>query len=102
MDLAAVFALSLLGCYFFVAWWRLTAYATRRFDGHHLYFRAAFCGVIFFALALAVRVRCSNRQARLILCARPRAESTIRSSKSRITSAQAANPLSWNAPLEGT
>jgi hypothetical protein len=55
VDLAAVFALSLLGGYFFVAWWRLTAYATRRFDGHHLYFRAAICGVIFFALALGAR-----------------------------------------------
>jgi hypothetical protein len=55
VDLAAVFALSLLGGYFFAAWWRFTAYATRRYDGHHLYFRAAACGIIFFALALALR-----------------------------------------------
>jgi hypothetical protein len=57
MDLAAVFALSLLGGYFFAAWWRLTSYATRRYEGHHLYFRAALCGVIFFALALLLRTQ---------------------------------------------
>ena len=56
MDLAAVFLLSLLGGYFFASWWRLTAYATRRYDGHHLYFRAALCGTIFFAAALALRL----------------------------------------------
>ncbi len=55
MDLAAVFALSLLGGYFFAAWWRLTAFATRRYEGHHLYFRAAFWGVIFYVLALVLR-----------------------------------------------
>lgn len=55
MDLAAVFLLSLLGGYFFVYTWRLTAYSTQRVEGHHLYFRAAFCGVIFFALALLIR-----------------------------------------------
>lgn len=48
MELAAVFGLSLLGGYFFAAWWRLTSYATRRYEGHHLYFRAALCGVVFF------------------------------------------------------
>jgi hypothetical protein len=56
VDLAAVFLLSLLGGYFFAAWWRLTAYATRRYDGHHLYFRAALCGVISFIVALALRI----------------------------------------------
>lgn len=55
MDLAAVFLLSLLGGYFFAYWWRLTAYSTRRVEGHHLYFRAAFCGVIFFGIALLAR-----------------------------------------------
>ncbi len=55
MDLAAVFALSLVGGYFFAAGWRLTAYATHRIEGHHLYFRAALCGVIFFGLALLLR-----------------------------------------------
>lgn len=55
MDLAAVFLLSLLGGYYFAYWWRLTAYATRRVDGHHVYFRAALCGAIFFAIALGVR-----------------------------------------------
>jgi hypothetical protein len=55
LDLAAVFLLSLLGGYFFAAWWKVTAYATRRSEGHHLYFRAALCGVIFFACALALR-----------------------------------------------
>lgn len=55
MDLAAVFLLSLLGGYFFAYWWRLTAYSTRRVEGHHLYFRAAFCGIILFGLALLLR-----------------------------------------------
>jgi hypothetical protein len=55
VDLAAVFLLSLLGGYFFVYTWRLTAYSTQRVEGHHLYFRAAFCGVIFFAIALLLR-----------------------------------------------
>jgi hypothetical protein len=55
VDLAAVFLLSLLGGYFFVYTWRLTAYSTRRVEGHHLYFRAAFCGVVFFAIALLLR-----------------------------------------------
>jgi hypothetical protein len=55
VDLAAVFLLSLLGGYFFAYWWRLTAYSTRRVEGHHLYFRAAFCGVIFFAMAILLR-----------------------------------------------
>ena len=55
MDLAAVFLLSLIGGYFFAYWWRLTAYSTRRADGQHLYFRAALCGVILFAIALSMR-----------------------------------------------
>jgi hypothetical protein len=55
VDLAAVFLLSLLGGYYFASLWRLTAFATRRVEGHHLYFRAALCGVICFAAALLLR-----------------------------------------------
>lgn len=55
MDLAAVFLLSLLGGYFFSYLWKRTAYSTRRAEGHHLYFRAAFCGVLLFAAALGLR-----------------------------------------------
>ena len=55
MDLAAVFLLSLLGGYYFASLWRLTAYSTRKVDGHHLYFRAAFCGAVFFGLALLLQ-----------------------------------------------
>ena len=55
MDLAAIFLLPLLGGYCFAYIWRATAYATRRAEGHHLYFRAALCGVMFFSLALAIR-----------------------------------------------
>jgi hypothetical protein len=55
VDLAAVFLLSLLGGYYFACSWRLIAYSTRRVEGHHLYFRAALCGVIFFAIALVLR-----------------------------------------------
>jgi hypothetical protein len=55
VDLAAVFLLSLLGGYFFAYLWKRTAYATRRAEGHHLYFQAAFCGVLLFAVALGLR-----------------------------------------------
>lgn len=55
MDLAAVFLLSLLGGYYFSILWRLTAFSTRRVDGHHLYFRAALYGAIFFAVALVLK-----------------------------------------------
>ena len=55
MDLAAVFALSLLGGYYFALRWRLMAYATRRVEGHHLYFRAALSGVVLFLIALGLR-----------------------------------------------
>jgi hypothetical protein len=56
MDLAAVFLLSLLGGYGFASLWRFTSYETRRTDGHHLYFRAAFYGAVFFAAAFMLRV----------------------------------------------
>jgi hypothetical protein len=56
VDLAAVFLLSLLGGYYFAITWRLTAFSTKKADGHHLYFRAALYGVILFALALTLRV----------------------------------------------
>jgi hypothetical protein len=56
VDLAAVFLLSLLGGYYFAITWRFTAFSTKKADGHHLYFRAAFYGVILFALALILRV----------------------------------------------
>jgi hypothetical protein len=55
MDVAAVFALSLLGGYFFASYWRLTAFSTKREEGHHLYFRAALFGVVLFLLALFLR-----------------------------------------------
>jgi hypothetical protein len=57
MDLAAVFLLSLLGGYYFASLCHFTAYSTRRVEGHHLYFRAALFGVIFFAASLLLR-RC--------------------------------------------
>jgi hypothetical protein len=37
--LAAVFLLSLLGGYYLAITWRLTAFSTKKADGHHLYFR---------------------------------------------------------------
>jgi hypothetical protein len=55
VDLAAVFLLSLLGGYFFAYLWKRTAYTIRRAEGHHLYFRAAFFGVLLFAIALGLR-----------------------------------------------
>lgn len=55
MDLAAVFLLSLLGGYYFAYFWKRTAYTTLRLEGHHLYFRAAFFGVLLFAIAIGVR-----------------------------------------------
>jgi hypothetical protein len=55
MDLAAVFALSLLCGYFFASYWRLTAFSTKREKGHHFYFRAALFGVVLFLLALLLR-----------------------------------------------
>lgn len=56
MDVAAVFVLALLGGYCFASLWRFTAYATRRVDGHHLYFRAALYGVVLFGAALLIRI----------------------------------------------
>jgi hypothetical protein len=56
VDLAAVFLLSLLGGYSFAYVWRVTAFTTIRIEGHHLYFRAALWGTLFFAIALALRL----------------------------------------------
>ena len=56
MDLAPAFLLSLLGGYGFASLWRFTSYETRRSDGHHLYFRAAFYGAVFFAAAFMLRI----------------------------------------------
>jgi hypothetical protein len=56
VDLTAVFLLSLLGGYCFAYVWRVTAFTTRRIEGHHLYFRAALWGTMFFAIALALRL----------------------------------------------
>jgi hypothetical protein len=55
VDLAAAFLLSLLGGYCFVYLWRVTTFDTKRAEGHHLYFRAALCGAMLFALALGLR-----------------------------------------------
>jgi hypothetical protein len=55
VDLAAAFVLSLLGGYCFACLWRATAFATKRAEGHHLYFRAALCGAMLFAFALCIR-----------------------------------------------
>jgi hypothetical protein len=55
VDLAAAFVLSLLGGYCFAYLWRVTTFATKRAEGHHLYFRAALCGAMLFALALCIR-----------------------------------------------
>jgi hypothetical protein len=55
LDLAAVFLLSLLGGYNFASVWRVTAFRTRRMEGHHLYFRAALYGAMLFAVALIIR-----------------------------------------------
>src|SRR5258708_1616972 len=56
MELAAVFLLSLLGGYTFALTWRYTAFATRRADGQHLYFRAAYYGAVLFVAAFFLRV----------------------------------------------
>ena len=55
MDLAAVFLHPLLGGYCFAYVWRASSFVTRRAEGHHLYFRAALCGAVLFALALCIR-----------------------------------------------
>jgi hypothetical protein len=55
VDLAAAFLLSLLGGYCFAYLWRATAFATKRADGHHLYFKAALCGAVLFLLSLCIR-----------------------------------------------
>jgi hypothetical protein len=56
MDLAAAFLLSLLGGYCFAYVWRVTAFTTKRIEGHHLYFQAALWGTMFFSIALALRL----------------------------------------------
>jgi hypothetical protein len=56
VDLAAAFLLPLLGGYCFAYVWRVTAFTTKRVEGHHLYFRAALWGTMFFAVALALRL----------------------------------------------
>lgn len=56
MDLAPAFLLSLLGGYAFASLWCFTSYETRRSDGHHLYFRAAFYGAVFFVAAFMLRI----------------------------------------------
>jgi hypothetical protein len=56
VDLPAVFLLSLLGGYCFAYVWRVTAFTTKRSEGHHLYFRAALWGTMFFTIALALRL----------------------------------------------
>jgi hypothetical protein len=56
VDFAAVFLLSLLGGYCFAYVWRVTAFTTKRIEGHHLYFRAALWGAMFFSIALALRL----------------------------------------------
>lgn len=64
MDLAAAFVLSVLGGYCFAYVWRGSALTTKLIEGHHLYFRAALCGAVFFSMALALRtelVRISPR-----------------------------------------
>ncbi len=55
MDLAAVSVLSLLGGYCLAIRWKATRYVMRRLDGHHLYFRAAWCGVACFIVAWVLR-----------------------------------------------
>jgi hypothetical protein len=55
VDLAAAFLLALLGGYCFAYLWRAISFATRRAEGHHLYFRAAICGTIIFSLTLVLR-----------------------------------------------
>jgi hypothetical protein len=56
MELAATLVLSVVGGYAFASHWRFTAFATRRTEGHHLYFRAAFYGTVFFISALLIRL----------------------------------------------
>jgi hypothetical protein len=56
MDFAAAFLLTLLGGYCFAYTWAATAFTTKKAEGHHLYFRAALCGAVLFALALPLRI----------------------------------------------
>lgn len=56
MDIAALFVLTLIGGYAFVALWRVTAYATKRAEGQHLYLRSALAGAVLFALAFLIRL----------------------------------------------
>lgn len=56
MEVATVFALSLVGGYLFAAHWRYTSYAIRRSEGQHLYFRAAFYAIAWFIAAFLLRI----------------------------------------------
>ena len=61
MELAATFILSLLGGYLFASSCRLTAFSTHRSEGHHLHFRAALWGVVYFAVAFVLRMVALDR-----------------------------------------
>jgi hypothetical protein len=56
MDFAAAFLFSVLGGYCFAYIWGPIAFTTKKAEGHHLYFRAALCGAVFFLIALALRI----------------------------------------------
>ena len=56
MDIAALFILTLIGGYAFIALWRVTAYETKRAEGQHLYLRSALAGAVLFALAFLTRL----------------------------------------------
>jgi hypothetical protein len=56
MELAAAFILAILGGYAFACIWRLTAFRTQRSEGHHLHFRAAIWGAVWFVAAFVIRI----------------------------------------------
>lgn len=55
MDVAVLLLLPLVGGYLFSSNCNLTRYLASREEGHRLYFRAAFCGLLLFLLILVVR-----------------------------------------------
>ena len=56
MDVALLLFLPLVGGYIFSSNFVTTKYYVSREDGHRLYFRAVFYGVIFFVVAVFLRL----------------------------------------------
>lgn len=55
MDVTVLLLLPLVGGYVFARAWNVTRYLSAREEGHRLYFRAAFFGVVLFVVVAVVR-----------------------------------------------